>query len=154
MLKILCFIFFITVRVVFCQFSNDDNNRYLLAENYEQSGYPDKAKEIYEDLYRRNSSNPEYFNSLNRIYILLKQYDASIKLLEQKLSINTQDINIYGLLGITYYVMGNETKAFSVSDDGLNKLPQNQLYYRLMANYAIERRAFDKAIDFLKRGEK
>lgn len=154
MLKILCFILFITASVLYCQYPNDDNNRYLLGENYEQSGYPDKAKEIYEDLYRRNSSNPEYFNSLNRIYILLKQYDASIKLLEQKLSINTQDINIYGLLGSTYYVMGNETKAFSVWDDGLNKLPQNQLYYRLMANYAIERRAFDKAIDFLKRGKR
>lgn len=154
MLKILCFILFITTGVLYCQYPNDDNNRYLLGENYEQSGYPDKAKEIYEDLYRRNSSNPEYFNSLNRIYILLKQYDTSIKLLEQKLSINTQDINIYGLLGSTYYVMGNETKAFSVWDDGLNKLPQNQLYYRLMANYAIERRAFDKAIDFLKRGKR
>ena len=154
MLKILCFIFFITVRVVFCQFSNDDNNRYLLAENYEQSGYPDKAKDIYEDLYRRNSSNPEYFNSLNRIYILLKQYDASVKLLENRLSINPQDINLYGLLGSTYYLMGNETNAFSVWDDGVNKLPQNPINYKLIANYAIERRAFEKAIDFLKKGKK
>src|ERR1035437_2287 len=154
MLKILCFILFITASVLYCQHPNDDNNRYLLGENYEQSGYPDKAKEIYEDLYRKNPSNPEYFNSLNRIYILLKQYDASIKLLEQNLSINPQDINLYGLLGSTYYLMGNETKAFSVWDDGLNKLPQNQFYYKVIANYAIERRAFDKAIDFLKRGKK
>ena len=140
--------------VIYCQNPNDDNNRYLLGENYEQAGYSDKAKEIYEDLYRKNSSNPEYFISLNRIYILLKKYDASIKLLEQKLSINPQDINLYGLLGSTYYLMGNETKAFSVWNDGLNKLPQNQIYYKMMANYAIERRAFDKAIDFLKRGKK
>ena len=154
MLKIICFIFIIIAGVAYCQNSNDGNNRYLLGENYEQSGYPDKAKEIYEYLYRRNPSNQEYFNSLNRIYILLKQYDASIKLLEQKLTINPQDINLYGLLGSTYYLMGNETKAFSIWDDGLNKLPQNQIYFKMMANYAIERRAFDKAIDFLKRGEK
>ena len=143
MLKILCFILFITQGVIYCQYPNDDNNLYLLGENYEQSGYPDKAKEIYADLYSRNSSNPQYFNSLNRIYVLLKQYDASIKLIEQQLSINPQDINLYGLLGSSYYLMGNETKAFSIWDDGLNKVPQNQINYKLMANYAIERRAFE-----------
>ena len=125
-----------------------------MGEKYEQSGNPDKAREIYVDLYRRNSSNPMYFNSLNRIYILLKQYDASVKLVEQRLSINPQDINLYGLLGSTYYLMGDETKAFSIWDNGINKVPQNQINYKLMANYAIERRAFEKAIDFLKRGKK
>src|ERR1035441_10530082 len=94
MLKILCFILLIMGGFIYCQNPNDDNNRYLLGENYEQAGYPDKAKEIYEDLYKKNSSNPEYFISLNRIYVLLKKYDASIKLLEQKLSINPQDINL------------------------------------------------------------
>src|SRR5674476_1392479 len=120
MVKIFCFIFFITAGVTYCQYPNDDNNRFLLGEKYEQSGNPDKAREIYVDLYRRNSSNQQYFNSLNRIYVLLKQYDASVKLLEQRLSINPQDINLYGLLGSTYYLMGNETKAFSIWDDGLN----------------------------------
>jgi tetratricopeptide (TPR) repeat protein len=154
MLKILCFILLIAAGVTYCQYSNDENNRYLLGENYEQSGYPDKAKEIYEDLYRKNPSNLQYFNSLNRIYILLKQYDASIKLLEQRLVINPLDINLYGLLGSTYYLMGDEAKAYSVWDDGLKKLPQNQIYYKVLANYAMERRDFDKAIDFLKRGKK
>jgi tetratricopeptide (TPR) repeat protein len=154
MMKILCFLFFIISVVGYCQYSNDDNNRFLLGENYEQSGYPDKAKEIYEDLYRRNSSNIQYFISLNRIYVLLKQYDSSVKLLEEKLSINPQDINLYGLLGSTYYLMGNETKAYSVWEDGVNKLPQNEINYRMIADYAIERRDFEKAIDFLKRGKK
>jgi tetratricopeptide (TPR) repeat protein len=154
MLKILCFILLIGAGVTYGQYSNDENNRYLLGENYEQSGYPDKAKEIYEDLYRRSPSNLQYFNSLNRIYILLKQYEVSIKLLEQRLLINPLDINLYGLLGSTYYLMGDEAKAYSVWDDGLKKLPQNQIYYKVLANYAMERRDFDKAIDFLKRGKK
>ena len=140
--------------VGYSQYSNDDNNRYLVGERYEQSGYPEKAKEIYEDLYRRDSSNPQYFSSLNRIYVLLKQYDSSVKLLEARLSTNPQDINLYGLLGSTYYLMGNETKAYSTWEDGLKKQPQSQFNYQLMANYAIERRDFEKAIDFLKRGKK
>ena len=154
MLKILCFVLFIASGISYCQYQNDDNNKYLLGENYEQAGYPEKAKDIYESLYRKNPSNIQYLNSLNRIYILLKRYDESVKLLEQKLSNSPQDINLYGLLGSTYYLMGDEAKAFSIWDDGLNKLPQNQIYYKMMANYAMERRAFDKAIDFLKRGKK
>jgi tetratricopeptide (TPR) repeat protein len=140
--------------IALSQYSNDDNNRYLVGEKYEQSGYPDKAKEIYEELYKRNSSNQQYFNALNRIYVLLKQYDSSVKLLEQKLSTIPQDINLYGLLGSTYYLMGNETKAYSMWEEGLSKQPQSQFNYQVMANYAIERRDFEKAIDFLKRGKK
>ncbi|MDR3665950.1 MAG: tetratricopeptide repeat protein [Ignavibacteriaceae bacterium] len=154
MVKILCFILIIIAGAGFSQNFNDDNNRYILGENYEQSGYPEKAKEIYEDLYNRNTSNFQYFISLNRIYVLLKQYESSVKLLEQRLSISPQDINIYGLLGSTYYLMGNETKAYSTWEDGLTKLSPNALNYRLIANYAIERRDFEKAIDFLKRGKK
>jgi tetratricopeptide (TPR) repeat protein len=154
MVKKVYLIFFILSCAGYCQYSNDEYNRYLLGENYEQSGYPDKAKDIYEDLYRRNASNEQYFNSLNRIYILLKQYDSSVKLLEQKLTEIPQDINLYGLLGSTYYLMGNENKAYSIWEEGVDKKPQSQMNYQLIANYAIERRDFDKAIDFLKRGKK
>jgi tetratricopeptide (TPR) repeat protein len=138
---------------IFCQYPSDDNNRYIQGQNYEIGGYIDKAKEIFEDLYKKNPSNLQYFNSLNRVYISLKQYNESVKILEQKLATYPQDINIYGLLGSTYYLMGNESKAFSIWDEGLKNAPQNQINYKVIAQYAIERRAFEKAIDFLKRGQ-
>jgi tetratricopeptide (TPR) repeat protein len=154
MVKTFCFIFLLISGVLFCQYSNDDENRYLLGQNYEQSGYPDKAKEIYEDLYKRNPSNLQYLNSLNRIYVLLKQYEESVKLLEHNLTIIPQDIDLYGMLGSTYYLIGNEAKAYSTWENGLKTLPQNQINFQIMANYAIERRDFEKAIDFLQRGKK
>jgi tetratricopeptide (TPR) repeat protein len=64
------------------------------------------------------------------------------------------DINIYGMLGSTFYLMGDETRAFSSWEEGLKKTSQDQINYRIIANYALERRAFEKAIDFLKRGKK
>jgi len=154
MLKKLCALVFFSAVSLFCQFPNDDNNHYLLGERYEQSGLPDKAKEIFEELYNHNPSNMQYFTALNRVYISLKLYDASVKLLNQRLAANPLDINTYGLLGSTWYLAGDENKAFSVWEDGLTKVPRNEINYRLLANYAIERRAFEKAIDFLKRGEK
>jgi len=125
-----------------------------LGENFEQSGNPDKAREIYEDLYKRNPSNMQYFISLNRIYVSLKQYEASEKLINQRLLSSPQDINLYGLLGSTYYLTGDENKGFSIWEEGIKKVPDEPINYRIMANYAIERRAFEKAIDFLKRGKK
>jgi len=154
MLKNLCVLLFFSAASLFCQFPNDDNNRYLLGEKYEQAGVPDKAKEIFEDLYNRNPSNTQYFNALNRVYVSLKMYDASIKLLNRQLAVTPLDINTYGLLGSTYYLAGDENKAFSIWEEGLLKISPNAMNYRLMANYAIERRAFEKAIDFLKRGKK
>ena len=154
MLKKLCLILFAATEVLFCQFQNDENNRYLLGENFEQSGNPDKAREIYEDLYKRNPSNMQYFISLNRIYVSLKRYEASEELINQRLLISPQDINLYGLLGSTYYLTGDENKGFAIWEDGIERVPENPMNFRLMANYAIERRAFEKAIDFLKRGKK
>jgi len=49
--------------------------------------------------------------------------------------------------------MGNESKAYETWEEGLKILPENQMQYRVIANYAIQRRAFDKAIDYLKRGK-
>ncbi len=154
MLKLLYALVFFSTASLFCQFSNDDNNRYLLGENYDQSGSPAKAKEIFEELYKRNPSNIQYFTALNRVYISLKLYDASLKLLNQRLTVTPQDINIYGLIGSTYYLTGDEKKAFSIWDEGLTKVPTNPMNYRLMANYAIERRAFEKAIEYLRDGKK
>jgi tetratricopeptide (TPR) repeat protein len=154
MKSIFCLILLFVAGSLFCQYSNNENNRYLQAQSYEQAGYPDKAREIFEELYNKNPSNFQYFNSLNRIYISLKLYESSVKIIEQQLSSNPKDINLYGLLGSTYYLMGNETRAFSEWDNGLKNASPNQLNYKVIANYAIDRRAFEKAIEYLKSGEK
>jgi tetratricopeptide (TPR) repeat protein len=152
MLKILWIVLFFASATLFCQYVNDDNNLYLQGQNYEMAGYMDKARPIFEDLYRKNVNNPQYFNSLNRVYLALKLYDASIKIIEQRIENNPSDLNLYGLLGCTYYLRGDEKRAFSVWEDGIKKVPESPINFRVMANYALERRAFDKAIDFLNRG--
>ena len=57
------------------------------------------------------------------------------------------------MLGKTYYIKGDENKAFEIWDQALQKFPDNQNSYRVMANYAIELRAFDKAIEYLNKGK-
>jgi tetratricopeptide (TPR) repeat protein len=125
----------------------------MLAQSFIQAGQFDKAKNILTELYNNNPGNPQFFESLNDVLIRLKDYDASIRLIQQKITTNPQDINLIGMLGAAYCLSGKDETGFAVWDDALKKFPQNEMNYRIIANYAIERRSFDKAIEILKRGK-
>jgi tetratricopeptide (TPR) repeat protein len=148
--KIFLAVFIIPV-ICYCQ--TDENNRFMLAQSYTQLAQFEKAKPILEDLHKHQPGNTRYFQSLYDVYIQLKNYDASIVLVEDQMNFSSPDINLYGMLGTTYYLKGDENKAFETWDGALKKFPQNEANYRVMANYAIERRAFDKAIQYLKKGQ-
>ena len=132
--------------------NNGLQNKFALAQSYEHSGDFEKASKIYEELYQREPQNNLYFESLNRTYVQLKNYDASVNLIEKEIAKKPNDINLYGLLGSSYSLMGNEEKAYQVWDEPFSFLEPNPIFYRVIATYAVERRAFDKAIDLFRRG--
>ncbi|MCW8824206.1 MAG: tetratricopeptide repeat protein, partial [Ignavibacteriaceae bacterium] len=63
------------------------------------------------------------------------------------------DITAYGMLGSAYYLMGNEEKAFESWDKPFYSGKVNPLFYRIIGEYAIERRAFEKAIELYEKGK-
>ncbi len=138
---------------VTAQVKNDDYTKYVLAENLERAGQYEEALKLFEELYLSDSSKIEYFNGLNRLYLQLKNFAASVNLLEKRILEYPNDISTYGNLGSTYYIMGNEEKAYEVWDNAVERDPNNLMTYRLLANYAFERRAFEKAIEFYVRGK-
>ncbi len=131
-----------------------DANQFMLAEAYEQQGNYQKAIEIIEQLYKKDLQNPNYFNKLVNLYITSKNYDAAISLLESRIKMYPQDPNNYGQLGSVYYMMGNYKKAKEVWEIPLSLSNRSNLNFRVIANYAIERRAFENAIEILNRGKK
>lgn len=135
------------------QAGTDDYNRFLLAQNYEQQGRFDSAQKIYEELFQKDPNNINYFNSLNRVYTLQKNFAASILILESRLQKYPGDINLIGQLGSTYYMQGNYEEAYQIWEEPLRRSDADQSTFRVMANFAIERRAFDKAIEYLERGK-
>lgn len=154
MLLRLFIIFVLSSFILFAQNNSILLNKFALAESYENSGDLEKAVKIYEELYELDPNNNFYFESLNRAYVGLKNYAASVNIIEQEIAKRPKDINLYGLLGSTYYLMGNEEKAFSTWDKPFSLLEPNPTTYRVIANYAIQRRAFEKAIDIYLKGKK
>ena len=123
--------------ILFAQNNSILLNKFALAESYENSGDLEKAVKIYEELYELEPNNNFYFESLNRAYVGLKNYAASVNLIEKEITMRAKEIKLYGLLGSTYYLMGNEEKAFSTWDKPFSLIEQNPITYRVIANYAI-----------------
>lgn len=154
MLKKSIILCFIGVFSCFAQVNNNTKNLFVLGQAYLKGAQYNEAKAIFEKLYDQQPNNYQYFNSLNQTYLQLKLYDSSLALINKRLKISPNDINLYGMKGSTYYLLGDEKKAFSVWDDALTKLKPSYVNYRVLANHAIERRAFEKAIEFLQAGKK
>ncbi|MCX7611106.1 MAG: tetratricopeptide repeat protein, partial [Ignavibacterium sp.] len=129
-------------------------NQYMLAENYEQSGNLQKALEIIENLFQKNPDNPNYFIKLYNLYINTKKYETAIRFLELRIKSYPEDPSLYGMLGAIYYLMGDFKNAKFYWDSPIKKNPSNPFIYRIIANYAIERRAFEIAIDYLETAKK
>jgi predicted Zn-dependent protease len=130
------------------------DNRFNLAQSLEQAGQFEKAETIYRELVISQPWNNIFFEALNKVLISQKKYQQSIEMLSNKINQTPADINLYGLLGTTYFIMDQSDKAFEVLEKGIALNPTSLIGYRVIANYAIENRAYEKAIDILKRGNK
>ena len=146
-------IFILLVFSVYSQQNPFDQNQFMLAESYEQMGEYDKAVEVLETLNKKDPSNIQYFNKLNALYLQLKKYDESVALINSRINLTPQDISLYGMLGSTYYTAGDRTKAYQIWDESAEKFKTNQMAYRIVSNYAIDKRDFEKAIELLSEGK-
>ena len=140
---------------MFSVYSQQRNEQKLsLAQSYEQIGEFNSAAKLYEELYESDPTNSQYIISLNRVYTQLKNYAALVNILDQRVKQKPDDIEAYGMLGSTYYLMGNEEKAFEIWNEPFQSGNVNPVFYRLIANYALERRAFEVAIELYEEGKK
>ena len=129
-----------------------ENDKFLLARELELTGQLEKARDLFEELYAENKSNPPYFDALIQIYEKLKEYDKSLILLNNALRQNPKDFNLYGKLGSVYFQMGKREEAFSIWNAGLQHEAPSAINYRIIANYIIQNRAYDEAIEVLIKG--
>ena len=130
----------------------DDAVRFQLAQGYERSGNWERAVELYENLYGKDSSNVVYFEGLRRGYVQLKRYDDAVRIIEGQLRRRPNDVGLFAQLGIVYARSGDERMALSTWDRVLNFDRHNLNAYYVVANASIESRMLDKAIGFYVRG--
>lgn len=143
----------ISSSILFSQSQNIDN-KFRLAQTYELAGQFDKAEIIYRELYNLQPFNNLFFESLTKSLISQKKYDDAVSLIQEKIITQPLDVSNYGLLGTVYFMKEDLQKAFETWERGIQTNPNSSIVYRVISNYAIESRAFEKAIEFLNRGKK
>ena len=129
------------------------SNKYRLGKSYEMSGKLEKARAIFEELATAQPANIQYANSLNDIYLKLKEYDKSVLFLSNRIEIRPNDVSLYGMLGTTYYISGNTEKAVEAWNKGILLNNNSQINYTIISNYATQNRAFEIAIKYLEEGK-
>ncbi len=140
--------------VFFFAQTNDINNRFRLAQSYEQGGDFENAVKLYKELLVVDPSNYMIFDGLRRSLLQLKRYDEVIGLIQQRLTSTPQDINLLCLLGSAQYQSGKEKEAYTSWDRAIAADRTNANIYRLVANSLLENRLLEKAAELYRRGRK
>lgn len=150
-IKYLLLSFFILSSILFSQ-NNLIQNKLRLAQNFEVRGQLEDAEQIYLELYKYQPQNFQIYNSLFHLQLKLKKYDEAKSLVENQIKISKNKVNLYGDLGSVYFLMGDEEKSAQVWKDALDLEPENPFTYRIIANYLIENRDLETAIEVLNKG--
>lgn len=132
---------------------DDSGNRFMLAQSYEQAGDFERAKTIYEELYQKQPLNQQFITALQRVYTQLKEHGKAASVLEKAVRQIPGDMNLYSLLGKTYYTMGREQSADSLWRSYISVNPADPVSYKVFSNTALELRDFEFALRILRLGK-
>lgn len=133
--------------------TQDDWNKFRLAQSYESIANYEKAFELYRELYFRYPTQFQFYDAYYRMLTQLKRYDEAIALLRDRLNLNPNDYNLYGELAVLYDRKGIKDSVDYFIKQGLNRDPKNLMSYKFIANILIQNRMFDYANKVLEEGK-
>lgn len=124
-------------------------NQVRLAKSFEAKGDFFEAEQIYANLYNMQPQNYQLYNFYYNVLVNQKKYDDAFKLTEKQINLNKNNVNLYGDLGTLYFFKGDEESAKRVWNDALKIQPDNAFAYRTIADYMIDNRVIESAIEVL-----
>ena len=133
--------------------TQDDWNKFRLAQSYESLGNYDKAFELYRELYFQFPSQFQFYDAYYRLLTQLKRYDEAIDLLRKRLHSNPNDFNTYAELAVLYDRKGIKDSVDYYIREGIRRDPKNPMSYKFIANVLIQNRMFDYANNVLEEGK-
>jgi tetratricopeptide (TPR) repeat protein len=125
-----------------------------LAQAFEQQGEYERALQLYNDLFVKDTTNYVYFDALRRMFVQLKRYDDAITFSVRRHRSTPFDFTLQSNIGSLFSMAGKEHQADSVWNVILQSANKNQMFFRAVANEQTNQRLFDRAIATYLRGRK
>ena len=136
---------------VFAQ-SHDFENQFRLAKSFESRGQLEAAQEIYYELHSKFPGNYQFYSNLFKNLIAQKKYNDALELVENQLLLDDRSVVLYGDKGTVLYLQGDEKAALEIWEKALEIEPENAFAYRSIADYLVQNRLLEEAIEVLKKG--
>jgi tetratricopeptide (TPR) repeat protein len=146
MLKYISFFiifFLISQKNIYSQNANEQ--KFKIAESYENAGDFKTAGILYNELYLANQNNEIYFNGLVRTLKMQNRYSDLLPTVLRHTE-NHLSVNNINLLAELYWRTGDFDKANKNWDKAISISPKNELTYKTIAGTQIEVLQYDKAI--------
>ena len=112
----------------------------------------EEAEKIYAKIYDEQPKNYQFYNFYYNVLMNQKKYDDALNLVNTQLKVSPKHINVHGDLGTVFFQLGKEEKANEVWNNALSINPNNAFAYRTIADYLIDNRIIERAIEVLKKG--
>lgn len=133
---------FISVFFSFGLFAQND----ALAKDFFDKGQFEKAVVAYEDLYKQNPNNPNFFNNLVASYQELKQFDKAENLISERHK-KTKLATMFVELGYNYQLQGNKQKAEEYYQKAFEAVQENVNQASSVAYFFEQKNLLEKALE-------
>ena len=147
------FLFFITAQITYGQTNKEKAlTKAQEAVTLMDNGKVDESIKLLKEAQTLDPDNYNYIYELAYAYYLKQDYKLACQLLEQNK--NHKDVNerLYQLLGNSYDMLGESTKALAAYDEGLQKFPNSGMMYLEKGNVYWGKQDFNKALPFYEKG--
>lgn len=128
------------------------NREYLIASQLIRMQDYERAKNLLEDLVKKEPTNAVYLQQLVICYGNLKQYEDGITLLSKSSSKIKGNFNLENEFANLNYLDGDSLKAFDLWANLIKENNRNIMVYQLVGNTLVERREFARAAQIYKQG--
>lgn len=127
------------------------DDEYFVADQLLRQQKFEMAAEKFAELHNEHPNTYLFLDKLTACFINLKKYDEAISVTQE--AVNKGNLRPQGLIRLAeiHHISGNTEQAFSIWDDILKKYAGSQQVYLKVARAMKERRAYEQAIDVLKR---
>ncbi len=124
-----------------------------LAMQYYQDGEYEKALNLFEQLYKKNSNNDYYFKNYLNCLQSLNRYDDAESLIKKELHNRPKDCNLHMLYANLLNLQGEKDKAEKQYRLAIDKLPPDVIIVHNLSNLFIEANQLDLAIEVYEKAE-
>lgn len=124
-----------------------------LAQQYMMNGEYDKARDIYEEMYKTNPTSQTIYRNYYNCLLMILDYKEIEKIISKQIKKNSENLTYYVDLGNAYKKQGEIEKKEAVFQEAINKISDSRMQVTQLANAFMGIDELQNAITVYEKGQ-